>query len=282
MSCASVKKKGSVERCSAKALLNSDFCGRHVRVANPVRWIDTPDATKRIERVIILQSLARRLLVKRLIRWAGPGAMHRKECINDEEMVTFEDKASVSPFEYFGWEENGKTWWMSQPSALQLLREELRPVNPYTKVPWSHATRIRLRHLQSHRLRFKRPLYHSQPQIGGITQIYVRTICQFMEEYQIDENVHPNHWNSMTVYQQLRFLEHLSRMLDGWALETPIRPWRRMLATHTRHVLRGLRKDPGVTRWGVARCVNTLLFQDREVSDMIFLVAAAKHQALTI
>ena len=279
MSCASVKKKGSVERCSAKALLNSDFCGRHVRVANPVRWIDTPDAIKRIQRVTVLQSLARRLLVKRLIRWAGPGAMHRKECVNDEEMVTFEDKASVSPFEYFGWEENGKTWWMSQLSALQLLREELRPVNPYTKVPWTLDTRKRLRHLQCYRLRRKLPLFHSAPETGTQTQIYVRTICQTMEEQSMDE-LHPNHWNAMTSYQQITFLDILGRMLAGWALETPSRPWRALFVAHTRRMIRGIRQDPGITRWGVSRCVNTLLFQDREVPELMFLITAARYQSM--
>lgn len=277
--CASVKKKGSIDRCGAKTLLNSDFCGRHARMSNPVRWDTTPDAAKRIRHITTLQSLARRLLVKRLIRWAGPGAMHRKECVNDEEMVTFEDKAGVSPLEYFGWEENGKTWWMSQLSALQLLREDLRPVNPYTKVPWSLETRKRLRHLQCFRLRRKLPLFHSPPSPGTQTQLYVRTICQTMEEQSMEE-LHPNHWNAMSTYQQLAFLEILCRMLNGWALETPVRPWRVSFASHTRRMYQSIRQDPGLTRWGVARCVNTLVFQDREIPDLMFLVTSARYQAL--
>lgn len=248
-------------------------------MAHPVRWDTTLDAMVRIQSVTVVQSLVRRFLVKRLIRWAGPGALRRKECVNDEEMVTFDEKTHVSPLEYFGWEENGKTWWMSQLSAIQLLREELRPVNPYTKVAWSLDTRKRLRHLQCYRLRRKLPLFHSPPAPGTQTQLYVRTICQTLEEEGLDE-LHPNHWNAMANYQQLAFLGILCRMLNSWALETPIRPWRALFSAHARRMYAGVRQDPGVTRWSVARCVNTLLLQDREVPELMFLVTAARYQAL--
>lgn len=249
-------------------------------MAAPVRWETTPEASKRVRQVTILQSLARRFLVKRQIRWAGPGAMHRKECVNDEEMVTFEDKANVSPLEYFGWEESGKVWWMSQVSALQLLREDLRPVNPYTKVPWSLETRKRLRHILCYRLRHKRPLFHNPPASGTQTQLYVRTICQSMEEQGM-EDLHPNHWNAMGTYQQIAFLDRFSQMMNGWATETPVRPWRPIFAAHVRRVYRQLRMDPSITRWAVSRVVNTLLLQDREVPDIMFLVTSARFQALT-
>ena len=277
--CASVRKKGSKDRCEANTVLNSDFCGRHARMKVPVRWADTQDESY-IRTVVHLQSRIRGFLVRRSLRWAGPGVLSRKHCINDEEMVTFESKSEVHPFEYFGWEENGKIWWMSQLSALQLLREELRPVNPYTKVPWSLDIRKRLRRLQCHRLRSKRPLWHSQPPKGTMTQIYVRSICQTLEEQACDE-LHPNHWNAMSNYQQIVFLEVLSRMLDGWAMETPVRPWRVQYATYARKVYNEIRFQPTVARWAVSRLVTVLLNQDRSVPDVAFLITSARFQSLT-
>lgn len=276
--CASVRKKGSRDRCESKAVLNSDFCGRHARMRLPLRWVDHQDPDY-IHTVVSLQSRIRGFLVRNRIRLAGPGALRRSPCINDEEMVTFETKSEVSPFEYFGWEENGKVWWMSQLSALQLLLSELRPVNPYTKVLWSLETRKRLRRIQCYRLRTKQPTWHSPPPSAGITQVYVRSICQTLEEQACDE-LHPNHWNAMSNYQQIVFLEAFSRMLDGWALESPIRPWRIHYASMARKVYREIRFQPTIARWAVARLVYVVLLNDRSVSDIAFLVTSARFQAL--
>lgn len=275
--CWSVRKNGSDERCPAKALLNSDFCGRHARVKTPVRWVDN---TARLESIIRVQSLVRRFLVLRRLRWAGPGALKRSICVNDEELVSFEDKGRVSPLEYFGWEESGKVWWMSQVSALQLFREELRPVNPYTKVEWSHDTRKRLRRILCYRLRSRQPTWHSPPAAGCQTQIYVRYICQSLAENGF-EDLHPNHWNAMSNYHQIAFLEILARLLNGWALEPPSRSHRKLMASHAWRVFQSARMDPGLARWAVARCVNGLFLQDREVADVLFLVESARFQALT-
>lgn len=276
--CASVKKKGSRERCEAYSVLNSDFCGRHAKMKVPVRWADNQDDSY-IRSVVKLQSHIRGFLARRLLRWSGPGVLKRNECVNDEEVVTFESKTEVYPYEYFGWEENGKIWWMSHVSALQMLREELRPVNPYTKVPWSLEIRKRLRRIQCYRLRTKQPVFHTPPASGVVTQVYVRSICQTLEEQACDE-LRPNHWNAMSNYQQIVFLEVFSRMLDGWALETPVRPWRLQYASYARKVYREVRFQPTIARWAVSRLVNVILNQDRSVSDVAFLITSARFQSL--
>ena len=135
--CASVKKRGSQERCTTRAILNSEFCGRHSKMKQPTKWVTLLSENK----VTVVQSVIRGWLIRRYLKLAGPGVLRRSGCVNDEEMVTFEDKTKIHPFEYFGWEENGKVWWMSIASMGQLTRDQLSPANPYTKVPFSIETR---------------------------------------------------------------------------------------------------------------------------------------------
>lgn len=103
-----------------------EFCSRHARARNPQRWADLADP----KAVCKAQALVRGFLVRRQIRWAGPGALKRAVCVNEEDFATLDEKERVSPLDYFGWEEAGKVWWMDVRSALQLIRMEPTPLNP--------------------------------------------------------------------------------------------------------------------------------------------------------
>lgn len=240
----------------------------------PVRWKDVADTAG----VVTIQKVVRGYLIRRRLKWAGPGVLSRKVCINDEEMVTFDDKNSVHPFDYFGWNDSGKVWWMSVLSVSQLFRGELRPVNPYTKTPFSMEDRKRFRKLQMYCLRRKLPLAHTQPTTpDDQLSIYKFTIHQIMEENGID-GIHPEEWQSLSNFQLFAFLELFGRTFAGWALEPPFRSWRKALADHIRNMYVSSCRSPRILRWAVMRTLTACLLQGRKVYEVAFMIESAKHQ----
>lgn len=276
MQCASVRKKGSRDQCTAHSIPNSDFCGRHARMKGPIRWTDTVP----IIPVVKMQALVRGGLIRRRLRLAGPGVLRRKECVNDEEMVTFEDKSRVHPHDYFGWEENGKIWWMSIASMGQLTRDQLHPANPYTKVPLSTDDRRRFRKLRCYCLRHKLPISHEV-----VTDVPTKLIHYNIAIYQsLEENgyegIHPEEWAAMDRLDVYAYLETFTRMLSGWSLEKPERLWRTGLSYFARRLCKASQLRIPAVRYYASYLTATCLAQDRQVSDLLFMIVSARFQAL--
>jgi hypothetical protein len=275
--CMSIKKKGSSEQCKADSVLNSDFCGRHSKVKTPIRW--TPSRTY-LDTVVLLQSMVRRFLIKRLLRWGGPGVLSRKDCINDEELVTFDSKGSVHPLDYFGWSEGTSVWWMSVPSILQLFRTELTPVNPYSREPFSDDARARIRHLMAYRMRNRLPYSHGLTETAeSYRKGYFILIYQFMMDHGYDD-FHPESWNTLTRLQMYAFMEIFARVLTGWSLETPSRRFRVQMASHARRIYQRAIEDTMHLPLHICRSVGPILLQDRSTPDIAFFIASARHQTL--
>jgi hypothetical protein len=75
--------------------------------------------------------------------------------MNDEDLVTMNETTRIHPLDYFGFEENGKTWAFESSTLFAWsLRSEI-PNNPYTKTPLSVETRKRLFRLWSYRIRHR-------------------------------------------------------------------------------------------------------------------------------
>lgn len=274
--CASVRKKGATDQCYLNALVNSEFCGKHSKCLVHVRW-KPPD--EHVELVVKLQSLVRRFLVNRRLHYAGPGVLCRRVCVNDEELVTLDDKASVHPFEYFGWQEGDKVWWMSIPSILQLFGAELHPTNPYSRTPFPLEARSRLRWVYIYRIRHSLPFSHA-PIAGQNLMIFrMNTISQIMEEYSYD-GFHPETWYAMSSHQTFGYLEKLIQLLAGWVLERPLKPWRNSLLNHVRRNYASAMQDPTFVRWYTMRATMSCLIQQRETPNIVFMVACARFQIL--
>ena len=272
--CAAVKRKRSPDQCSANSLLNSEFCGVHSRCRNPTRW-----APVHIEQILKIQSVVRRFLVKLKLTRGGPGVLSRKTCMNEEELVTLDEKGSVHPFEYFGWVDNGKTWWMSIVSVLQLFRGELHPTNPYSRTPFPLEARRRIRQIYVHRLRNGLPLAHVRPQDSERLVFRLTTVAQIMEENgHLD--FHPETWSAMTPAQIVRFMEILLRIFSGWSLEAPIHPWRVGLTNYIRRSYASAQETPRFALWYSSCATMTCLIQDRLVHDVAFMIASARYQVL--
>ena len=189
--CASIKKKGSFEQCSAKTLMGHTLCGTHARSKNVILW--TEIHKEHSPRLIKAQKLVRGWLVRRRLRYAGPGVLCRKNLANDEDLETCEEASKESPFNYFSFEENNKIWWFHFHTLWKWCLRSAEPTNPYTKVPLSLDTRKRLRILWSHRFRLKTgPLPYEPSTFPDSLLGRWNIICQIFADYgfgTIDPNV---------------------------------------------------------------------------------------------
>lgn len=139
--CAAVRKRGVDDRCGAHAISGHTLCGRHVRARDVKLWAD---AHRHVD-IARVQAMIRGWLVRKRLTLAGPGVLRRANLANSEDLVTCEEKDRVSPYEYFAFTENGKTWWFEFGTLWAWCQRNHRPVNPYTKVPLDVDTRKRIR-----------------------------------------------------------------------------------------------------------------------------------------
>jgi len=149
MRCASVRKKGSMEQCPAKAVWGHTLCGRHAKCKVPVLWVETH--LPRIVPLVRCQALVRGWLLRTRLRLAGPGVLRRTALANDEDLVTCTEKERQHPLDYFAFDEGGKVWWFDFESLWQWTIRS--PINPYTRTPLTQDTRMRLWAIWAHRSR---------------------------------------------------------------------------------------------------------------------------------
>lgn len=125
------------------------MCGRHAKVKSVRLWA-VVNADK-IIRFTKVQAIARGWLVRKFLLLCGPGVLHRSDLSNDEDLVTCEEKEKQYPFDFFSFTENGKTWWFDFGTIWGWSYRSVEPTNPYTKVPLSMSTRIRLKEVWTYR-----------------------------------------------------------------------------------------------------------------------------------
>ena len=146
-SCASVRKRGSLDQCPLKALTGHTLCGVHARSKAVMLWaVVNQDKVGAATRV---QAWIRGILLRRRLRLGGPGVLRRTGLSNDDDLVTCESSDRQYPLDYFAFEENGKVWWFDFGTLWKWAQRSTEPANPYTKVPLSVETRTRLRKVVS-------------------------------------------------------------------------------------------------------------------------------------
>jgi len=214
MLCNACKNTKSTERCSAKALKNMSFCGKHAKAKNPKIWKEQNHNV-----AIKIQKIWRGFNVRRCMKLRGPGVLNRKVRHNDEELFTFAD--NVHPENYFAFEEDGKNYWFDFRTIYQICSENLSPVNPYTRKHIDHITRQRLRELAYYREMRLLPLYHnalySQDRDKVLANRWI-CICQHLEEFQQDE-VNPLLFTELNRTQLWEFTALLRASMLSWARE---------------------------------------------------------------
>lgn len=269
MSCASVRKKGSLEPCTTPALRGHSLCGRHARMKVPVLWAHA--MRKRNLPVVKIQALVRGWLLRSRLRLAGPGVLCRKNLANDEDMVTCESKDREHPLTYFAFEENGKVWWFNFESLWRWTRHSHEPANPYTKVPLSSDTRKRLRATWSYMHRHRMTMPEEPTEFSQRLCTRWNTVVQvFADNGFVD--VHPNMFlNFSTLDFRVMFI-FLERDIEVVLPDTD-----RGKARALRLCQRAITAPNAPTTWLVFILI-LLLSIHKDPYSMTFMVLSALHR----
>ena len=187
--CAAVQKKGSIHQCKAKPVFGHTLCGRHAKMKTPVLWTELHK--KHYLPIVRIQSVVRGWIVRKYLRLCGKGVLSRKDLINDEDLVTMEDKTKQYPFDFFSIEENGKVWWFDFGTIYIWLLQSHKPVNPYSKQPLQPDVRKRLREIWGYRQRHQMDLPQESEVFGDRLQGRLNLLCQTFSEFGFDD-IHPN------------------------------------------------------------------------------------------
>jgi len=159
--CASVRRRGCMDQCPARALNGHELCGRHARSKHVVLWVDA-NREKSVN-LVKVQALIRGWLVRSRLALAGPGGLCRSNLANDDDLDTCQESSKEDPFTYFAFEESGKIWWFSFPTLWRWCLRNQEPTNPYTKVPLTTETRKRLRAIWAYNRRHRCELPPESP-----------------------------------------------------------------------------------------------------------------------
>jgi hypothetical protein len=152
---------------------------------------------------------------------AGPGVLKRSMCHNEEELVTLDDVKSVSPFDYFAFEENKKVYWFDVRSITENGMSTMTPTNPYTREPISIAVRQRLHKLCIKRWFCKMKIIFSDHMGKTNEEIVENTwihVCQLIEENGFF-GMNPLYFISLNEPQLLVFIMLLRQDISAWAAE---------------------------------------------------------------
>lgn len=180
--CAACKNKTSLDQCTSHTLKGLLFCGKHIKSKHKRIWALLNGNNSK---AVIIQKHWRGYFVRHKLKLAGPNVLNRKDCHNEEELVTMDDKMKVHPLDYFAFRELDKVYWFDIRSLYQYARNTPKPLNPYTRQPITIETRQRLRKLCTIRKRQGTFNLHAQPLYPGFAEMTDQKwldLCQIIEE----------------------------------------------------------------------------------------------------
>jgi len=213
MICTATKNKKSADRCSAKALKNLQFCGKHAKAKNPVIW--TSDKS---ENVIVIQKLWRGYRVRNYFALAGPGVLKRSICNNAEDIVTFD---TIHPMNYFSFSDESKVYCFDFRSIFQMCISKLNPENPYTRQALNIEDRKRLKEMCVLRERRSLPLVHDPLYMTDRDKVFEMRwmmISQMLGE-QLFTDLEPIYLYGLNRVQLWQFTQLLRLSFLTWAKE---------------------------------------------------------------
>lgn len=214
--CASCKNKQSTDKCNRPALNGLLFCGVHSKSKHPRLWTTVHGVDSKI---VQIQKLWRGYFIRRRLQLAGPGALKRSVCNNQDELITFESISTVSPFDYFGFEESGKVYGFDVRSIIDSLHRTAS--NPFTRQPLTIDTRKRIREIYGYRLRKKLDNYYEHNILKtpeALLQNRWTQVCQIIEENGFF-NINTNLFLGLNKTQLYIFLNMIHNDMTVWASE---------------------------------------------------------------
>jgi len=278
--CASCKNKTSDDRCESLALPGISLCGIHAKTKFPRLWTVVNGVDKK---VTLISKIWKGYSIRKKLELAGPGALNRTKCVNQEEIVTFENIRTVDAFNYFGFEESGKIYGFDIRSMLDIFRRSLNPVNPYTRQIISISDRKRLRELYGYRIRNRlQNLYDTHSLYSIELQIENRwtQICQIAEENGFHD-VKPNLFLELNRTQLFILLTMIHNDLKTWAAEhKPPHSKRFLYVFWTSNVLKKFSNVRSTEEYSffVSSILLSILYDSVESYNVCFIIMSALYR----
>jgi hypothetical protein len=216
--CLSCKNRGTNEQCPNKPLSGLTVCGIHARTKRPRLWTDVNGIK---ENALKIWRVWSGYIVRKQLKNAGDGVLKRTACHNTDELVSMDPIKDVHPFDYFGFEENGKVYGFDVRTMIDIMIRNRNPSNPYTRQPLSVDTRRRLRWLYQYRIRQKLECQYESSRLTGMDVILTsrwNQICQVLEENGFID-LTANTFLILNKTQLYIFLKFLQADLNGWVAE---------------------------------------------------------------
>lgn len=278
--CASCKNKISNDRCTSSALPGLSLCGKHARVKTPRLWNTVNQVDSK---VTCITRIWKGYLVRKRLHLAGPGVLKRSLCNNSEELVSMEPIQSIHPFDYFGFEENGKVYGFDVRTILDTLQRNLNPTNPYTRQPLTIPDRKRLRDLYSYRIRCKLGTSYEHNGIRTTDLILTNRwtqICQILEENGF-YNTSPNLFLGLNKSQLYIVLRMIHNDLKTWAAEhKPPHSKRFLYVFWTHNVLKKYQTAQSAAEYSffVSSILLSILYDSVEPYTVCFILMSAIYR----
>lgn len=280
ITCGACRNKTSTERCMNKPLKGLLFCGVHARSKTRHLWYE---AELMHDKATLIQKIWRGYSVRNWLKLAGTGVLKRCVCHNEEELVTFDDKNSVSPLDYFSFEEGGKVYWFDVRSILQNSIDKVKPMNPYTREPLSLETRQRLRKIAI--LRDHRNLKNLHEEVApktaeNLIRLAWTSVCQIIEENGFPD-MSPMYFISLNRSQLYIFISMIQQDIIAWSAEhTTPNSRRKRYIPWTRRLIGEYISGTNVhaLSYITAKCLLAMLNDYPEPYSLCFIIMSALHR----
>jgi hypothetical protein len=278
--CASCKNKTSNDRCRNNALPGIRFCGIHSRLKTYRIWADVNNVERR---TTLISKYWKGYILRKVLRLAGPGVLKRSVCHNEEELLSFEPVRSISPLDYFGFEENEKVYGLDIRTMFDMMNRTLKPINPYTRQPLQMADRKRLRELYGYRTRNKLSIFYDNNKLVGadaILQNRWMQICQIVEENGFYD-INPNLFLGLNRTRMYILLTLISNDMKTWAAQHKDTPSKRFLyVMWIRNVQNKFSTTQSANQFSfyVSTILLSMLYNSVEPYSICFIIMSALYR----
>jgi hypothetical protein len=220
-----------------------------------------------------------------LLKLAGPGLINRSLCVNEDELMSLEPIKNVEPFDYFGFEENGKVYGFDIRTVFDGMNRCLKPINPYTRQPLAIEDRKRLRNLYTYRIRCKLPLNYENNVLKTTESIIMnrwQQISQICEENGFtDPQINPNFFLQKSKIELYTLLRLIYNDMKVWANEHKDNRSRRFY--YAFWILNILNKYPATQSTSeycfyVSTILLTILYDSVEPYTPCFIIMSALYR----
>lgn len=93
--------------------------------------------------LIKCQSIVRKQIILKKIKYQGLGIINRDICKNDEDFYTYDPKHEIDDIYYFSYKDNNNNYWCFDIRSLNKLIN-MNYNNPYTMEPFSDTVKIKI------------------------------------------------------------------------------------------------------------------------------------------